>query len=89
MLTEQITIVNKLGLHARAAMKLVNMAGRFESDILITFKNREVNAKSIMNVMVLGASKGSNLTLTAEGNDEADAMTAIKDLINNKFGEHE
>lgn len=89
MLTEQVTIVNKLGLHARAAMKLVNMAGRFESDILITFKNREVNAKSIMNVMVLGASKGSNLTLTAEGNDEADAMTAIKDLINNKFGEHE
>ena len=89
MLKQEITIINKLGLHARAAMKLVNTAGRFESEILITFKNREINAKSIMNLMVLGASKGSRLTLTVTGNDEKNAMKAVVELINDKFGEHE
>ena len=89
MLKQEITIINKLGLHARAAMKLVNTAGRFESEILITFNNREINAKSIMNLMVLGASKGSQLTLTVTGNDEKNAMKAVVELINDKFGEHE
>ena len=89
MLKQEITIINKLGLHARAAMKLVNTAGRFESEILITFNNREINAKSIMNLMVLGASKGSQLTLSVTGDDEKNAMKAVVDLINNKFGEHE
>ena len=89
MLKQEITIINKLGLHARAAMKLVNTAGRFESEILITFNNREINAKSIMNLMVLGASKGSQLTLSVTGDDEKNAMKAVVNIINNKFGEHE
>ncbi|MCH9770690.1 MAG: HPr family phosphocarrier protein, partial [Gammaproteobacteria bacterium] len=65
MIEQHITIINKLGLHARAAMKLINEASRFQSDIIIHYKNHKVNAKSILNVMSLGASKGAELTLTA------------------------
>ena len=87
MLSKNITINNKLGLHARAAMKLVTVAGKFQSKILIHFKNREINAKSIMNLMVIGATKGSKLNVTTEGLDEDKAMRAVTDLINDKFGE--
>ena len=89
MLSKNITINNKLGLHARAAMKLVTVAGKFQSKILIHFKNREINAKSIMNLMVIGATKGSKLNVTTEGLDEDKAMRAVTDLINDKFGENE
>ena len=89
MLKQEITICNKLGLHARAAMKLVNLAGRYQSEILLIHNNREVNAKSIMNLMVIGAPFGTTLTLTSEGPDEKQALAAIIDLINNKFDEHE
>lgn len=89
MLSKKITIINKLGLHARAAMKLVTIAGKYQSKILLHFKNREINAKSIMNLMVIGATKGSELHITTEGLDENEAMHAVCELINNKFGENE
>ena len=89
MLKQEVTICNKLGLHARAAMKLVNLAGRYQSDVLLIHNNREVNAKSIMNLMVIGAPYGSKLTLTSEGPDEAQALAAVIELIKNKFDEHE
>lgn len=89
MIKKKIEIVNKLGLHARAAMKLVNLASRYQSNILIRYNNREVDAKSIMNVMVLAASYGKTIELITFGNDEKDAMKAIEKLIKNKFGESE
>ena len=89
MKKKTITVINELGLHARAAVKLVNTASRFSSEIIIHYKNREVNAKSVMNVMVLAASKGSVLEITTDGEDEVQAMQAIETLINNRFDEDE
>jgi len=89
MIIENITIVNKLGLHARAASKLVNCASQFESEVFITRKGNRVNAKSIMGVMMLAASKGSELELEVEGNDEQACRDAMVDLINDRFGETE
>ena len=89
MISENITIVNKLGLHARAASKLVNCASQFESDVFVTRKGNRVNAKSIMGVMMLAASKGVELELEVEGNDEQACRDAIVDLINGRFGENE
>ena len=89
MLKQEVTICNKLGLHARAAMKLVNLAGRYQSDVLLIHNNREVNAKSIMNLMVIGAPYGTKITLTSEGPDEEQALAAVIELIKNKFDEHE
>ncbi|MCP4430830.1 MAG: HPr family phosphocarrier protein [Gammaproteobacteria bacterium] len=89
MVSEQITIINKLGLHARAASKLVNRASQFESDILIIRDANRVNAKSIMGVMMLAASKGTVITLEADGVDEQDCLNAIVELINNRFDEAE
>lgn len=82
-------IQNKLGLHARASMKLINVAGRFQSEILIKHANAEVNAKSIMNVMALAVSKGSEIELIIDGPDEKEAMKAVVELINDRFGEDE
>lgn len=89
MISENITIVNKLGLHARAASKLVNCASQFESDVFISRKENRVNAKSIMGVMMLAASKGVELQLDIDGNDEQACRDAIVDLINDRFGESE
>lgn len=89
MIKKNIKIVNKLGLHARAAMKLVNLASRYQSKILISYNNREVDAKSIMNVMVLAASCGATIELIVSGEDEQEAMQALEKLINDKFGESE
>ncbi len=89
MKTKKLEIINKLGLHARAAMKLVNTASRYGSEILIRYSGREVNAKSIMNVMVLAASRGSEIELVVSGEDEDDAMEALVTLINDRFGESE
>ncbi len=89
MLDLKITIINKLGLHARAAAKLINTTTRFSSDIRILKEGREVDGKSIMSVMMLAASKGTELTITADGTDQADAITAIATLINNRFDEEE
>ena len=89
MISENITIINKLGLHARAASKLVSCASQFESDVFITRKGNRVNAKSIMGVMMLAASKGVELELEVDGNDEQSCRDAIVDLINSRFGESE
>ena len=84
-----IEIINKLGLHARASTKLTQTASQYASEIWIERNGRRVNAKSIMGVMMLAASKGSTVTLEATGADEALAMEALMALINNRFGEPE
>ena len=89
MIQETLTIQNKLGLHARAAMKLMNTASRFESRIAIEHKKRTVNAKSILGVMALGATKGSAIQIEIDGPDEQHALKALQTLINNKFDEEE
>jgi phosphocarrier protein len=89
MIAKNITIINKLGLHARAASKLVNCASQFESEVFIIRKDNRVNAKSIMGVMMLAASKGVELGLEIEGNDEQSCRDALVDLINDRFGENE
>lgn len=89
MIKEKIKIINKLGLHARASMKLVNLAGRYGSEIIIRYRHHQVNAKSIMNVMVLAATKGTEIELEITGDDEKEAWEAIAKLINNRFGEKE
>ncbi len=82
-----VTIVNKLGLHARAAAKLVTTASRFKSDIRIKRDGREVSGQSIMGVMMLAAGIGAKLTLIAVGSDQAEALDALERLIADKFGE--
>ncbi|MEW7976897.1 MAG: HPr family phosphocarrier protein [Candidatus Sedimenticola endophacoides] len=89
MLQQQIEIINKLGLHARAAAKLVSLASQFASDILLTHQGREVNAKSIMGVMMLAACQGTVLTLRIDGPDEQAALEAIISLFGDYFGEGE
>ena len=89
MIAENITIINKLGLHARAASKLVNCASQFQSEVFISRNGNRVNAKSIMGVMMLAASRGVQLDLEIEGNDEQDCHEAIIELISNRFGENE
>ena len=89
MLREEIDIINKLGLHARASAKLTQLAGKFRSEVWMTRKQRRVNAKSIMGVMMLAAGNGSTVTLEVEGPDERECLDAIKQLIGDKFGEGE
>ena len=89
MSQRQVTIVNKLGLHARAAAKLVATAARFESEIKLSKAHAEVNAKSILGVMMLAAAKDSEITLIADGSDEADALDALEELIAHRFDEDE
>lgn len=89
MIQENITIINKLGLHARAAAKLVGTASHYASKIQVAKDGREADAKSIMAVMMLAASKGSELTFTIEGSDEESAWEGIKTLINDRFDEDE
>jgi len=89
MIKSSITISNKLGLHARASAKLTKLAGSFRSDIHISRNARRVNAKSIMGVMMLAAGLGSEIEIEIEGVDEAEAMAALRSLIEGKFGEGE
>jgi len=89
MTRQEVEIINKLGLHARASTKLTQVASKFSSQIWVERNNRRVNAKSIMGVMMLAASKGSKITLEAAGEDETEAMAAMVALINSKFGEDE
>ncbi len=84
---KEILICNKLGLHARAAAKLVTLASRFEADIWLQREERQVNGKSIMGVMMLAAGKGTRLQLCAEGCDAREAIEAIEELVNNRFDE--
>ena len=87
MIKQNITISNKLGLHARASAKLTKLAGNFQSDVFMTRNDRRVNAKSIMGVMMLAAGIGSVVELEVAGADEQPAMDALIALINDKFGE--
>ncbi len=89
MLRKKITIVNKLGLHARAAAKLVHLASRYASEILLIKNDQRANGKSIMGVMMLAAAKGIEIELEVEGEDEAVALEAVENLINGRFGESE
>lgn len=82
-----VTIVNKLGLHARAAAKLVTLASKFSSDIKVRKEKREVSGKSIMGVMMLAAAKGSQITLIAEGADAQQALDELDALIARRFDE--
>jgi phosphocarrier protein HPr len=87
MTHEQVMITNKLGLHARAAAKLVHTASDFSSEIFVGTENEEVNAKSILGILTLAATKGTPLTVRASGADEAEAVNAIVELFASKFGE--
>jgi phosphocarrier protein len=89
MQNRTVTIVNKLGLHARAAAKFVTLASSFASDIRVARNGQEVNGKSIMGVMMLAASRGSVISLIADGEDEQDAVNRLAELIAQRFGEEE
>ncbi len=89
MIQQEIEIVNKLGLHARASAKLTQLAAKFKSDVWMTRNARRVNAKSIMGVMMLAAGKGSKIILETDGADEKECFDALVELIQNKFGEGE
>ncbi|MEJ2360929.1 MAG: HPr family phosphocarrier protein [Gammaproteobacteria bacterium] len=89
MLHKEIEIINKLGMHARAAAKFVTLAQTFVSDIRIARNGREVNGKSIMGVMMLAAARGSTIELKVNGDDEEKAMEYLEQLIKNRFDEQE
>lgn len=88
-LTEKLPIVNKLGLHLRAAAELVKTANKFKSQVFIHHGVQNVNSKSLMGLMTLAAAKGTELEFAIEGDDAKEAMAAIKALLANKFGEKE
>ncbi|MFP5418861.1 MAG: HPr family phosphocarrier protein [Gammaproteobacteria bacterium] len=87
MQQRDIEIVNKLGLHARPSARLTQLASEFKSDVFMARNGRRINAKSIMGVMMLAAAKGSTVTLETQGEDEAEAMDALSNLIASGFGE--
>ena len=89
MLQQEVEIINKLGLHARASAKLTEVAGRFKSSVWVSRNGRRVNAKSIMGVMMLAAAKGSTLVVETEGPDEQEALAAVTRLITNRFEEND
>jgi len=89
MQQREIEITNNLGLHARAAAKLTQLAGKFAADVWVTRDGRRVNAKSIMGVMMLAAAKGATVVVETNGADEAEAMAALVGLISDRFGEGE
>jgi phosphocarrier protein len=86
---KEVEILNKLGLHARASARLTQLASQFQSEVWLSRNGRKVNAKSIMGVMMLAASKGVVLGIETNGADEAEAMQALVNLIGNRFGESE
>ncbi|CAN1491234.1 FruB Phosphotransferase system, HPr-related proteins [Burkholderiaceae bacterium] len=89
MIKTTTTIINKLGLHARASAKLTKLAGSFPCEVWISKGERRVNAKSIMGVMMLAAGIGSEVELETDGTQEQEAMSGLLALINDKFGEGE
>jgi len=89
MIEREVEIINRLGLHARAAAKLVTLASGFESEVLLENEGTEVNGKSIMGVMMLAAARGTRLTLRLDGPDEEQALEALCRLIENRFEEDE
>ena len=89
MINKDLTIINKLGLHARAAAKLVALASNFQSEIFFEKEGKKVNGKSIMGVMMLAANQHAVVTVIISGDDEEEAMTSIENLFNNYFDEEE
>lgn len=87
MTEREVEIVNRLGLHARAAAKLVHLAGSFRSDVTLLQDGEEVDAKSILGILLLAAGKGARLVIRCDGPDESEAMSAISELIAERFGE--
>ncbi len=89
MLQQDVLIINKLGLHARASAKLTQLASQFPCEVWLSRNGRRINAKSIMGVMMLAAAKGATITIETNGDREQEAMNAILALINDYFGEGE
>ena len=87
MTSQAVTVVNQLGMHARAAAKFVHLATRFEARVRVARDQREMDGKSIMGVLLLAAPRGSTITISAEGVDERDAVAALAALVQSGFGE--
>jgi phosphocarrier protein len=87
MITRQVTVVNQLGLHARAAAKFVHLATRYRAQVRVAHAAREMDGKSIMGILLLAAARGSSITISAEGTDEQAAVDALTQLVQSGFGE--
>jgi len=87
MTSQAVTVVNQLGMHARAAAKFVHLAGRFDAKVKVARDRREMDGKSIMGILLLAAARGSTITISAEGSDERDAVDALVALVRSGFGE--
>jgi phosphocarrier protein len=87
MISQSVTVVNQLGMHARAAAKFVHLATRYQSRVRVARESREMDGKSIMGILLLAAARGSTITISAEGQDEGDAVNALVALVQSGFGE--
>ena len=87
MTSESVVVVNQLGMHARAAAKFVHLATRFQAHVRVARERREMDGKSIMGILLLAAARGSTITISADGADERDAVTALVELVTSGFGE--
>ncbi len=87
MVEREVEIVNRLGLHARAAAKLVHVTGKFDSQVTLAMDGEEVDAKSILGILLLAAAQGSHIIVRCEGEDENEALSAVATLISNRFEE--
>lgn len=87
MTVRTVTVVNQLGMHARAAAKFVHLASRYASDVRVSRHGREMDGKSIMGILLLAAARGSSITISADGTDEGDAVAALAGLVDSGFGE--
>jgi phosphocarrier protein len=85
--SRSVTVVNQLGIHARAAAKFVHLATRFEASVRVARDRREMDGKSIMGILLLAAARGSTITISADGADEGDAVAALTALVESGFGE--
>ena len=87
MVSQDVTVVNQLGMHARAAAKFVHLATKFQAHVRVARDRREMDGKSIMGILLLAAARGSTITISADGTDERDAVTALVALVQSGFGE--
>jgi len=87
MTSQSVMVVNQLGMHARAAAKFVHLATRYHARVRVARESREMDGKSIMGILLLAAARGSTITISAEGSDEADAVDALTALVRSGFGE--
>ena len=87
MTSESVTVVNQLGMHARAAAKFVHLATRFQARVRVARDRREMDGKSIMGILLLAAARGSVITISADGSDEGEAVRALVELVQSGFGE--